>query len=176
MNNCPRCAKLMEESQVDNVAVQFCRACKGLLLAHADLTQILEASWRAVPVAEAEQHTWTRPENVAPDRELSCPVCRLRMEKYGYLGLAAVMIDRCDRCNRVWLGAEELPKMVQALAQSNYREEESRQREQQSLDLTAAAVIAAAPSRVDPDAVRSGKSFWLFGPSPARVLLDLFLS
>ena len=51
------------------------------------------------------------------------------MEKYGYMGLAAVQIDRCDPCSLVWLDANELQNMVLALAKANYRSEQAYQRE-----------------------------------------------
>jgi Zn-finger nucleic acid-binding protein len=53
------------------------------------------------------------------------------MEKYGYMGIAAVQIDRCERCSMVWLDADELQNMVIALAQSNYRSERAFRREQE---------------------------------------------
>jgi Zn-finger nucleic acid-binding protein len=159
----------MEESQVDSVAVQFCRSCKGLLLAHADLTAILEASWRAVPVEEAERQSLVRPEKADADREVFCPFCQKRMDKYGYLGLAVVTIDRCDKCTRVWLDADELPKMVLALAKTNYRLEESRRRVGEALDLGAAGVAGTSQAAVAEKLLFSRRI-------PVRSLLDLFLS
>ena len=45
------------------------------------------------------------------------------MDKYGYMGIAAIQINRCDSCAEIWLDADELQNMVLALAQSNYRSE-----------------------------------------------------
>lgn len=175
MSDCPRCAQPLEEPQVDNVAVALCRGCRGVWLAHADLSAILEASWRTVPVAEAEGQSWAAPAEKTADAELWCPRCRHRMEKYGYLGLATIMMDRCDPCAHVWLDAEELPRMVVALAKANHRAEQSRQRSAPALDLGAAGAAANAPWAAAPDAVRASDWGWLFGRrlTPARLLWDL---
>ena len=59
------------------------------------------------------------------------------MERYGYMGIAAVQIDRCDRCALVWLDTDELQNMVLALAKTNYRSERSQQSvERARIDLT----------------------------------------
>ena len=175
MSDCPRCAQTLTEAQIDAVPVALCHGCRGVWLAHADLTAILEASWRAMPVAEAEQQSWARPAEPRADPELRCPRCRRRMEKYGYLGLAVLMMDRCEACAHVWLDADELPRMVVALAKANYRAEESRQRRGPVLDLVAAGAAANAPWTMDPDKVRADEWGWLFGrrATPARLLWEL---
>ena len=39
---CPRCREALEEQQLDNFLVQFCRDCRGLLLHHPDLIAVIE--------------------------------------------------------------------------------------------------------------------------------------
>jgi Zn-finger nucleic acid-binding protein len=67
------------------------------------------------------------------------------MEKYGYMGLAAILLDRCEACSLVWLDADELKKMVLALAQTNYRTERGYQQEyrDQQLDIASVAAMQA---------------------------------
>jgi Zn-finger nucleic acid-binding protein len=108
-------------AQVDVFEVLLCHPCSGALMYHPDLTAILETSWRGIQPEVAEAKTFLASPQALPDPSLQCPFCRRAMEKYGYLGLSAVTIDRCDACNRIWLDADELQNMLLALAKTNYR-------------------------------------------------------
>jgi Zn-finger nucleic acid-binding protein len=129
--NCPRCQKPLEEAQVDSYQVRLCGTCKGVLIVHADLTAILESSWRVVARNFAEKAEFHARDGWQSEAALHCPDCGQAMEKYGYMGMAAVQVDRCERCELVWLDGNELQNMVIALAQSNYRSQHSFQREQE---------------------------------------------
>jgi Zn-finger nucleic acid-binding protein len=133
---CPRCQKPLETAQVDTIQVRLCQACRGVLLAHSDLVQILEASWRAVSEKQAEETQFRASEGWQKEMVLRCPDCGQIMEKYGYMGLGAIQIDRCDPCNLVWLDTNELQNMILALAKSNYHSEHAMKMEQEgALDL-----------------------------------------
>jgi len=43
------------------------------------------------------------------------------MERYPYCGIRAIEIDRCLRCDRLWLDANELEDAVVAVAKAKYR-------------------------------------------------------
>jgi len=94
------------------------------------------------------------------------------MEKYGYMGIAAIQINRCDHCSEMWLDADELQNMVLALAKSSYRSEAAKERlRRESVDISQAGVQTATVGS------RYG---WLFdGPSGevvvAKALLGLLL-
>ncbi len=139
---CLRCGKGLEEQQVDTVQARFCRGCRGFLLAHADLIRLLEQSWRFVPENKARATDFhassARPTEPTP----ACPDCGQRMDRYGYLGYAAIPITRCDRCALVWLDSDELQNMVLALAKLNYHIERDRQDESRALDLGAMPLSA----------------------------------
>ena len=120
---CPRCAKALEEQQLGEMSFRCCRDCKGMLLRHADLSDVLEKSWHTISREEAETMTLQVADGWQNEPKLSCPDCHQTMEKYGYMGIAAIQIDRCDSCSLVWLDADELQNMVLALARSNYRAE-----------------------------------------------------
>jgi Zn-finger nucleic acid-binding protein len=157
--NCPRCQKPLEQAQLDNLTARFCRDCKGMLLAHADLMQVVEASWRAVPKDKAESTPFRTPDGWQRDPEFRCPDCGKTMEKYGYMGLGAIQIDRCEHCSLVWLDGDELQNMVLALAKSNYRSEGAYRREKdQSIDLTTGALPPGAYARTN----------WLFPEDRGR--------
>jgi Zn-finger nucleic acid-binding protein len=163
---CPRCQNLLETAQVDTIQVRLCQGCRGVLLAHPDLVQILEVSWRAISEKQAEEASFRAPEKWKKEPTLHCPDCQATMEKYGYMGIAAVQIDRCDRCGLVWLDTDELQNMVLALARDNYRSARAFQKQRtEALDLTQGSV---------PPVVRAG-DIWLFperesGPEQVAVV------
>ena len=68
----------------------------------------------------------------------------------GYMGIAAVQIDRCDRCLMVWLDTDELQNMVLALARDNYRSARALKKESaETLDLTRGSVLHGRSGRGD---------------------------
>ncbi|MCG3148162.1 MAG: hypothetical protein PCFJNLEI_01604 [Verrucomicrobiae bacterium] len=143
---CPRCRQELVDNQVDEFSVAVCQPCHGVFVRHADLVSILDRSWRAIPAATAEKAEFVAPENWQHEPLLRCPKCVAPLEKYGYMGLAAIQIDRCDRCESVWLDAAELENMVVALARSNYRSEKSLRREwDASRDIASVGMVGMAP-------------------------------
>lgn len=143
--HCPRCQKPLETAQVDEIQVRVCQRCRGMLLEHPDLVKILESSWRAVSEKRAEELSFRAPDRWKEEPILRCPDCRQAMEKYGYMGLAAILIDRCDRCILVWLDTDELQNMVLALAKTNYRSERTiRETSKRALDFVTPALSGAA--------------------------------
>jgi len=123
--NCPHCAKPLEEQQLDTLSFRCCRDCKGMLISHPDLIGVLEKSWHAVSREIAETTEFLVTDGWQNEPAFLCPDCHQTMEKYGYMGIAAIQIDRCDPCSLVWLDANELQNMVLALAKTNYRSEAS---------------------------------------------------
>ncbi|MGD1017804.1 MAG: zf-TFIIB domain-containing protein [Verrucomicrobiia bacterium] len=142
--NCPRCSRPLEDQQLDEVAFRCCRDCKGMLIGHTDLIGILENSWHAVPQETAEVTSFRSPDGWQNQPTLRCPDCHQTMDKYGYMGMAAIQINRCDPCAELWLDADELQNMVLALAKSNYRSDAARERSQrEEMDIGEAGVQAA---------------------------------
>jgi Zn-finger nucleic acid-binding protein len=132
------------EHLVDEFTLLVCAPCKGLFLPHADLVKILDRSWRAVSPQEAENAQLVAPANWQQEPTLHCPRCASPMDKYGYMGLAAILLDRCDRCEWLWLDAEELQKTVLALARTNYRSERALRREREAQNDIASAGLRGA--------------------------------
>jgi Zn-finger nucleic acid-binding protein len=148
MPSCPRCRQELVENQVDEFTVQLCVPCKGVFVPHADVVKILDRSWRAVSPEEAEKAAFVAPADWQAEPVLPCPRCAAAMSKYGYMGLAAIQLDRCDRCQSLWLDAEELQKMVLALARTNYRSERALRRERETMhDITSAGMRGAVAGR-----------------------------
>ncbi len=157
--NCPHCAKPLEEQQLDTLSFRCCRECKGMLLLHRDLIDVLEKSWHAVSCETAETAAFRATEGWQNEPKYLCPDCGQLMEKYGYMGIAAIQIDRCDSCALVWLDANELQNMVLALAKTNYRSESEWQKSRrESVDILEAGAQGA--SQVGR---RRGGYGWVFG-------------
>lgn len=148
MSDCPRCGKTLESAQVDAYSVRLCQSCQGVLAAHRDVIEIIERSWCVVPETTAEEAQFIKPSKPTGDVAMRCPDCHQPMEKYGYMGLAAVTIDRCDKCALLWLDADELQNMVLALAQTNYRSEKRVRAELTDFQPLSAGVAAAVPGNL----------------------------
>jgi Zn-finger nucleic acid-binding protein len=156
-------------AQVEQFEVAHCQACAGLLIAHRDLTGTLERSWRSVPAEVAEATQFLKPAHPAGATVRRCPRCAKPMETYGYMGLAAVQIDRCDGCEQVWLDADELQNMVLALAKTNHRSQQRLKTEQTQFDPLRAGLAAATPASIGPLA-QASLDRW--GQRHPRELLD----
>ncbi len=155
MANCPACQTALLSNKVDEFSVRLCPPCKGLLLPHVDAVKILDRSWRAVKAEDAEKMEFRVSPDAGSSKTVACPDCRHTMEQYGYMGLKAIMIDRCDQCSLLWLDADELQNMVLALAKTNYRSDKARLKEWRSTTdglFSAAIAGMAAP----------GANSWLF--------------
>jgi Zn-finger nucleic acid-binding protein len=169
---CPRCAKPLEDQQLDEVSFRVCRDCKGLLIQHPVLIDVLERSWHAVSQERAETTSFRVAEGWQNEPAILCPDCNQTMDKYGYMGIGAIQIDRCDPCALVWLDADELQNMALALARTNYRSEAARQEShREQLDIAEAGLLGASST---------GDRNWIFrgrrGSSvAAEALLGLLL-
>ena len=160
MANCPRCREVLVANQVDEFELRVCVPCKGMLSPHADIVKILDRSWHAVTREAAEKMEFYAKSSIQTETVVRCPDCQQPMEKYGYMGLAAIPIDRCDACALLWLDTDELQNMVLALAKSNYRSEQARQEEwhTDTEDFVSVGMVGTAAP---------GSESWLFGVRPS---------
>ncbi len=143
---CPKCQKPLEPAQVDAYQVRLCVPCKGILLSHADLVKVLEQSWRAVTPEAAQRLEFHATNALKTEPILACPDCGQPMEKYGYMGMTAIPIDRCDRCASLWLDADELQNMILALAKSNDQDTSRSKAMRDSFDPMAGNMALSAPA------------------------------
>jgi len=153
--NCPRCARPLEDQQLDEIAFRCCRNCSGMLILHPDLINVLESSWHAISHDKAEVTAFHAPAGWQDQPALLCPDCHKTMDRYGYMGLAAIQINRCDPCSLVWLDADELQNMVLALAKTNYRSAAEREKlKREEVDIGAAGLAGVSLGQ---------NRSWLFG-------------
>lgn len=173
--NCPRCRKPLEAQQLGELSFQCCRDCKGVWILHTDLMDVLEKSWRGIPQEQAEAAAFLVTDGWQNEPKFPCPDCGQSMEKYGYMNIAAIQIDRCDSCARVWLDAEELQNMVLALAKTNYRSQaawETSRRQDWDMITPAAQTAGALGQWNARDWLLTGREDRL---EPLVALLGLFL-
>ncbi|MBM4040748.1 MAG: hypothetical protein FJ290_19770 [Planctomycetes bacterium] len=116
---CPRCSNGLLKGVIGNAAMFPCPERHGLLIPRKTVASIIERGWAAVPRQTAESRVF-RP-RAAPRASIGCPQCHLAMETYPFCGIRAIEIDRCLRCDRLWLDANELEDAVVAVAKAKYR-------------------------------------------------------
>jgi Zn-finger nucleic acid-binding protein len=109
---CAVCAQPLASALLDETyPVQYCRNCRGVLLARRDFATVVQRrrAWAtgtpgpAVPLNRAEL-----------DRKLLCATCRKPMATHPYYGPGNVVIDSCGTCELVWLDFGELRQIVAA--------------------------------------------------------------
>ncbi len=109
--NCPRDgAPLITEPYGDNTTVDRCRACAGVWLDLGELetvqrdSHISSAELDDVDVI-ADAYEMARQKAL---RGIKCPRCSLPLEAVEYAYCSRVLIDRCVKCEGIWLDAGEL--------------------------------------------------------------------
>lgn len=103
--DCPVCDGMLEDALVEEVHVQYCRQCHGLLVdseAFAVVIRLRRARFSGPDDTPAPLN----PEDLA--RTIHCPLCHLSMDTHPYYGPGAVVIDSCCRCQVVWLDNHEI--------------------------------------------------------------------
>jgi Zn-finger nucleic acid-binding protein len=108
--NCPRCSEPLAHVELKGVGVQSCQKCKGTLLAPPRLTALMEAmSDELLKSFDPDDKL-----DALPDRGagLSCPRCQRAMTSDDYCGAHLVTFDRCERCELLWIDADELGTMT----------------------------------------------------------------
>ncbi|HEY4395544.1 MAG TPA: hypothetical protein VGP64_15850 [Polyangia bacterium] len=106
---CTRCGKALGGREIGGVGLEACEACNTLLVKQAALMPALEAL--SAPVLEsfdADAQIQALPDRTGA---APCPGCGRAMEKSDYCGARLVFFDRCNRCNLMWIGNEELGAM-----------------------------------------------------------------
>lgn len=115
---CPRCQSTLRQSFYEGVEIHTCPGCGGEFVPGAMLPQILrtrETTFDAEVLHDIEHHTplyGVPADEIATD--VACPGCQGPMRPVNYAGDTAVIVDRCDDCDGVWLDAKELAK-IQAI-------------------------------------------------------------
>ncbi len=110
---CPICKEALATTSINAVAAHTCTAGHGVLIAGADLTVLLEALARDpnTPYA-AVGEVFGQRALAAQDLQRKCYACYVDLHPVNYAYNSNIFIERCPQCDRVWLDADELPKLV----------------------------------------------------------------
>jgi Zn-finger nucleic acid-binding protein len=109
---CPDCGRGLSPATLDDRSrVLHCGNCRGALLPRSVFASVLQTRRAWATAAPAAPVALDRREL---EREVSCPVCRSRMDTHPYHGPGAIVIDTCSRCDVIWLGTGELQRAVDA--------------------------------------------------------------
>src|SRR5437762_1589782 len=121
MSTCPRCAVALQSAELQGARLEACGRCGGRWLDPEALRTILDAGEPAPGTDEASAGEGAARHQVPLDRVregLSCPSCAGGMETFNYATDSGVILDKCPRCNRIWLDGGELERVRRAVAAS----------------------------------------------------------
>jgi Zn-finger nucleic acid-binding protein len=149
---CTRCGKPLGGREIGGVGLEACDTCNTLLVKQAALMPALEAL--SAPVLESFDADAKI--EALPDRTgaAPCPGCGRAMEKSDYCGAKLVFFDRCNRCNLMWIGNEELGAMSLMWARMEKRIARTRAQTEENLAGMSARVDALHLRRVVENSMR----------------------
>ena len=112
--DCPSCEVQLTKAFVDDVLIESCPSCQGVLFHREVFTEIV---WNRRSAYQGADET-PIPVNTAELKERRpCPKCHQNMDCHAYYGPGNTVIDSCDRCNLVWLDVGELLTIERAAGQ-----------------------------------------------------------
>lgn len=126
MMKCPVCKVKLTRKKYEDVAIHQCESCHGNLLKFNRLKQIETRR------DKNEQELMDELVNAAEDnsQKIRCSNCMSNMEKRRkQIGPWDFTIDRCNKCQLIWLDAGELAKMQVVFESSEKGEEAERFRQ-----------------------------------------------
>ncbi len=101
--NCPKCVAPLNEIVIEHVYLDFCTGCRGLWFDKDEMAFVTELK-NDLPNPQAER-TQGRP------TPFPCPRCDGRLEELKFIPLMDLLVDRCPKCDGVWLDSGELQKV-----------------------------------------------------------------
>jgi Zn-finger nucleic acid-binding protein len=116
---CPICSEPLSLGSIDGYRGLFCGKCGGALLDQAVFRQVV-ARRRAHARGPADAPVPMDPELLK--RRIRCAHCGGAMDTHPYYGPGNIVIDRCGRCNLVWLDHGELKTAINAPGRDRHRE------------------------------------------------------
>lgn len=102
--HCPTCHRALIAETSFGQIIDRCRSCNGLWLDATELGAILRQS--TAPVR-------TDPERRRCKHGIKCPRCKRLLTPFNYAHDSGVYINRCARCDGVWLERGQLDLLVQ---------------------------------------------------------------
>jgi Zn-finger nucleic acid-binding protein len=110
--SCPVCGRSLRAAILDDRArIDVCERCSGILIQREVFAETLMARRRAAVTPAIVPSPVDADEM---ERRVACPSCAKTMITDWYYGPGHVIIDRCVRCDLVWLDGGEFKTLVDA--------------------------------------------------------------
>ena len=110
--SCPRCFSPLLTKTQEDIEVEYCMDCEGLLLDCTELDAIVEEMAGSVEysISQNREHT-----SQDPFALLQCPKCDIApsMQRIRFIGYDSIYLDRCPQCSLLWLDKNELANINQ---------------------------------------------------------------
>lgn len=112
---CPKCRQPLQGVDYQGVHIETCPACGGDWLDSGELKNIVLAremrfdEKECLAMAQAAKITGVKLTDL--NRHLTCPNCGASTNPVNYGDDTGVIIDKCPRCNGIWLDRGELEKI-----------------------------------------------------------------
>jgi len=111
--NCPNCNAKLKTVSVKGVVLDVCESCDGIWFDRDELSKIIFSSEEELqnsPLSESLIDDKTS--HPADEDYRLCPKCSSLMNHVLYPYESSVLIDRCIKCNGIWLDDGEIKKII----------------------------------------------------------------
>lgn len=108
----PRCENELEEIVYEGIIVDTCPNCQGEWLDKAEILLINKAREEVFSEEEKAKVKGAREvvitEIKQPEKSIVCPRCNVSLQVLNYAYSTGVIVDRCPKCEGLWLDKDEL--------------------------------------------------------------------
>ncbi len=143
---CPQCSSVLESLEYEGAPIHGCNTCGGEFIGAEDLGRVVRLRQEQFSAELQSALAERQPSFGVPESEtaraLCCPGCGESMRVANYGGDSGVFVDRCERCQGIWLDQQELEK-IQLLTE-RWADEAPQQLRALSNELETARQTAAA--------------------------------
>ena len=108
---CPRCGEALSAGALEEISVEYCGACRGILLPSEDFAYLVQLRRSGYSGPDARPRPLSREDL---ETRIDCPGCGRTMEVHPYYGPGNQVIDSCHPCRLVWLDTGELAAIERA--------------------------------------------------------------
>ena len=108
---CPTCSGILRSEKCDYVTFDLCPDCRGIwvdgeqfralavkVATDGQVPSSSKLTFKPRTVEQCSEHTMTR----------NCPRCYVAMRELNYAYDSNVFLDRCEKCNGIWLDPNEI--------------------------------------------------------------------
>ncbi len=113
--NCPFCNTILKKTDYKGIEIDKCPMCKGTWFDNNELELFVDYIYQEYPDLPNQKFNFNK-EIINPYNNLEflkkCPRCLIELEKINYFSDSNIIIDKCKKCNGIWLDAEEESKIA----------------------------------------------------------------